>query len=205
LDQAVRNRLLSILARVIPASYFTIACYAFWKSFLQTGKWTSLFWMVSEGMVVFLFVFRRPSSRVSRSAWDWTAGMAGSFLILLVRPAGQAIAPDAAGLALQACGTAFELYGKIALGRSFGIVAANRGIVVRGPYRFVRHPIYFGYLVTHVGFFLSNASLWNAAVYAAAYFFQVARIFSEERLLSDDEAYREYSRTVRYRLLPGLF
>jgi protein-S-isoprenylcysteine O-methyltransferase Ste14 len=201
----VGGRLVSILFRVIPASYFTLACVAFWKSFQATGKWTSLFWMVSEGVVVVLFVFRRPSTSISRSPWDWISGVAGSFLVLLVRPESRAVAPDAVGFTLQLCGTLFQLYGKIALGRSFGVVAANRGVVVGGPYRLVRHPIYLGYLVTHAGFLLSNWSLRNMSIYFASYVFQIARIFAEERILLDDGRYREYFRSVRYRLIPGLF
>lgn len=199
------QRALSILSRAIPASYFTIACIAFWNSFLRTGRWTSLFWMVSEGVVVVLLVFRRPSTAVTRSPWDWLAGVAGSFLVLLVRPIGEAVTPDAAGFALQLFGTGFQLYGKIALGRSFGIVAANRGVVSSGPYRLVRHPIYLGYLVTHAGFLLSNTSVRNVAIYAAAYVFQFARIHAEERILGQDGEYREYLRSVRYRLIPGVY
>lgn len=197
--------LFSLLSRVLPAAFFSLACYGFWTNFLRTGKWTSLFWLVSEGMVVLLLVFRRVSRSVSRRPWDWIVGIAGSFTVLLVRPGGAEVVPDAVGVALQFLGTAFEVYGKAALGRSFGIIAANRGIVVQGPYRFVRHPIYLGYLVTHVGFLLSNGSAWNLAIYFVAYFFQVARIYSEERLLRSEEAYREYCRQVRYRLLPGIF
>jgi protein-S-isoprenylcysteine O-methyltransferase Ste14 len=199
------QRALSILSRAIPASYFAVACVAFWNHFLRTGKWTSLFWMVSEGVVVFLLVFRRPSLSVSRRSWDWFAGIAGSFLILLVRPTGGGAVADAAGFALQLAGTGFQLYGKVVLGRSFGIVAANRGVVSSGPYRLVRHPIYLGYLVTHAGFLLSNPSLRNVAIYAAAYVFQFARIYAEERILSEDGEYRDYLRSVRYRLIPGLY
>ena len=84
-------------------------------------------------------------------------------------------------------------------------MAANRGVVSSGPYRLVRHPIYLGYLVTHAGFLLSNASARNAAIYAAAYVFQLARIHAEERILGQDGSYREYLRSVRYRLIPGLY
>jgi protein-S-isoprenylcysteine O-methyltransferase Ste14 len=122
-----------------------------------------------------------------------------------VRPDGRAVAPDAAGFALQLAGTVFQLYGKLALGRSFGIVAANRGIVLSGPYRLVRHPIYLGYLVTHAGFLISNMSVRNVLVYVAAYFFQIARIYAEERILSEDGGYRDYLLRVRYRLIPGIF
>jgi protein-S-isoprenylcysteine O-methyltransferase Ste14 len=205
LNGSFSRRIPSILARAVPASYFAIACIAFWNSFLATGKWTSLFWMVSEGVVVVLLVFRRPSLQVSRNPWDWFAGIAGSLLVLLVRPTGSAVAPDAVGFALQLLGTGFQLYGKLALGRSFGIVAANRGVVSSGPYRLVRHPIYLGYLVTHAGFLLSNVSARNVAIYGAAYVFQVARIFAEERILAEDSRYREYLRCVRYRLIPGVF
>ena len=33
-----------------------------------------------------------------------------------------------------------QISGKLILGRSFGLIAANRGIKVAGPYRIVRHP-----------------------------------------------------------------
>jgi protein-S-isoprenylcysteine O-methyltransferase Ste14 len=49
------------------------------------------------------------------------------------------------------------------LGRSFGLLPAQRGLVVVGPYRFVRHPIYFGYLIGHIGFLLVNFSWRNAS------------------------------------------
>lgn len=204
-EDPLSRRLLSILSRAIPASYFAIACLAFWNNFLRTGKWTSLFWMVSEGVVVVLLVVRRPSRAVSRSPWDWFAGVAGSFFVLLVRPTGGTAVYDAVGFALQLFGTGFQLYGKVVLGRSFGIVAANRGVVSSGPYRLVRHPIYLGYLVTHAGFLLSNTSLRNVAIYVAAYVFQFARMYAEERLLSQDGEYRDYLRSVRYRLIPGVY
>lgn len=205
MNEPFSRRIPSILARAIPASYFTIACIAFYNDFLRTGRWTSLFWMVSEGVVVVLLVFRRPSAHVSRKPWDWIVGIAGSLLVLLVRPGGGSLAPDAAGFALQFAGTAFQLYGKLVLGRSFGIVAANRGVVCSGPYRLVRHPIYLGYVVTHAGFLLSNLSVRNVLIYAAAYAFQIARIYAEERILSEDGGYRDYLLRVRYRLIPGIF
>jgi len=197
--------LLSVLSRVLPASYFAIVCYGFWRNFLQTGKWTSLLWLVSEGMVVLLLVFRRESRRLSRRPWDWLVALGGSFAVLLVRPTAAAVAPESVGVALLLAGTVFEVYGKVYLGRSFGIVAADRGIVVGGPYRIVRHPIYLGYLVTHVGFLLANWSSRNIAIYIIEYFFQVARVLSEERLLKEDDGYRAYFERVRYRLIPFLF
>ena len=197
--------LLSVLSRVLPAAYFAIVCLGFWKSFVQTGKWTSLLWMVSEGFIILLLVFRRESRRISRHPWDWIVALGGCLTVLLVRPATTAIAPEFLGVAIQVLGTVFEIYAKVFLGRSFGIVAADRGIVVGGPYRIVRHPIYLGYFVTHVGFLLANWSPRNIILYIVVYFFQISRILSEERILSEDVAYREYRGRVRFRLIPGVF
>ena len=197
--------LISVLSRIIPASYFAIVCLGFWKNFVQTGKWTSLLWMVSEGLVILLLVFRRESRRLSMRPWDWIVAIGGSFTVLLVRPATTTIAPEFVGVTLQLAGTVFEIYAKVFLGRSFGIVAADRGVVVGGPYRIVRHPIYFGYFVTHVGFLLANWSARNIALYIVIYFFQISRILAEERILREDESYRAYCQRVRYRVIPFIF
>ncbi len=203
--QRVLIDLLSVLSRILPATCFGITCYFFWKSFAQTGKWTSLLWMVSEGFVVLLLVFRRDSRRLSRSSWDWLIAIGGTFTVLLVRPATTAIVLESVGITLQVAGTLFAIFGKVFLGRSFGLVAADRGIVSGGPYRIVRHPIYLGYLITHAGFLLTNWSPWNTAIYIVIYFFQISRILSEEQLLREDEAYRAYCQRVRYRVIPFIF
>jgi protein-S-isoprenylcysteine O-methyltransferase Ste14 len=197
--------LLSVLSRVIPASYFAIVCLGFWKNFVQTGKWTSLLWMASEGLIIFLLVFRRESRRISRDPWDWIVALGGSFAVLLVRPATTTIALESVGIGFQVAGTLFAIYAKVFLGRSFGIVAADRGIVVGGPYRFVRHPIYLGYFVTHIGFLMANWSPRNLALYIVIYLFQILRILAEERILREDESYRVYCERVRYRLVPFIF
>ena len=197
--------LFSVLSRVLPATCFGITSYFFWNSFRQTGKWTSLLWMVSEGLVVLLLVFRRDSRFLSWSPWDWFVAIGGTFSVLLVRPATTAIAPESIGIVLQVMGTLFAIYGKVFLGRSFGLVAANRGIVSGGPYSIVRHPIYLGYFVTHVGFLLTNWSPRNLALYIVIYFFQISRILSEEQLLREDESYSAYCVRVRYRLIPFVF
>jgi len=38
-----------------------------------------------------------------------------------------------------------------------------------------------------------------------AYVFQFARIHAEERILAEDGEYRDYLRSVRYRLIPGVY
>lgn len=90
------------------------------------------------------------------------------------------------------------------LGRSFGIVAANRGVRTRGPYRVVRHPLYAAYLVTYVGYLLSYPRLLNVAVVAVTTAVMVARALAEEHLLAADPEYRAYRERTRWRFLPGV-
>jgi protein-S-isoprenylcysteine O-methyltransferase Ste14 len=150
-------------------------------------------------------VVRRESRRLSMNPWDWIVAFGGSYAELLVRPATSAFVPEIIGVSLQIAGILFAIWGKIFLGKSFGLVAADRGIVAGGPYRLVRHPVYLGYLIASIGFLLTNVSGRNVIVYFVTYFFQVSRILAEERVLSEDADYREYRDRVRFRLIPGIF
>ncbi len=109
------------------------------------------------------------------------------------------------GASLLLMGTILQVHAKLVLGRSFGCVPANRGLKLNGPYRFVRHPMYAGYLLGHIAFLMMNPTAWNWVVYAACYSLQIPRMLTEERLLSEDHRYRAYQSAVTYRLIPGLF
>jgi protein-S-isoprenylcysteine O-methyltransferase Ste14 len=121
-------------------------------------------------------------------------------LVMLRRPATVGIA---AGLMLT--GILFQVICKLTLRRSFGLAPANRGLIVAGPYKVVRHPIYASYLVNQAGFLLLNPTAWNAGVLAASLIIQVFRIAAEERLLAHDEAHAAFRKTTPYRLVPGVY
>lgn len=107
---------------------------------------------------------------------------------------------------LQVLALWLVIWGKMSLGRSFAILPADRGVVTGGVYRYVRHPIYAGYLAGHILFLLSSFfPFYNFTVYAIITMFQVHRILREERILALTEEYRDYLGRVRYRLCPGIF
>ncbi len=64
--QAPPIRPLRILSRLLPASFSALACTAFPADFLRTGQRTSLFRLVSQWIVVFLFVLRKDAVSLSR-------------------------------------------------------------------------------------------------------------------------------------------
>ena len=80
-----------------------------------------------------------------------------------------------------------------------------RGIVATGPYSIIRHPIYAGYLVAHVGFLIAHPTMWNVVILTLSDICLVIRTSLEERILSDDEGYRRYCQRVGWRLLPGVY
>jgi protein-S-isoprenylcysteine O-methyltransferase Ste14 len=93
--------------------------------------------------VVIAYLIRRPARVVSRRLGDWLFAFGGTFGGVLFRPVvGSPPWGINAGLALQLVGLSICVWSFLALGRSFGFVAADRGLVRRGPYAVVRHPIY---------------------------------------------------------------
>jgi protein-S-isoprenylcysteine O-methyltransferase Ste14 len=161
--------------------------------------------IVSETIVVGFVVCRRQTSSVTRNPADWLLALSGTLPPLFFRAGGFHLMPQALAGIVMIAGILTQVSAKLFLRRSFGIVAANRGVKMGGPYLLVRHPMYLGYAITWVGF-LSINGLWvNLALASFALVMQVFRILIEERLLRADPAYSAYMTRVRYRIIPGLF
>jgi protein-S-isoprenylcysteine O-methyltransferase Ste14 len=176
------------------------------ENLLATPNIETCLMLVSEVLPCALILFRKSSKAVSTQPVDWFFGLAGSIAPLLIKPAAVApLLPSAICLTVIIGGIFTQIAAKIVLGRSFGVVAANRGVKVVGPYRLVRHPMYAGYTITHIGLLLAMPSLLNATLYALALAFQVVRTLREEAVLMQSQDYRDFAARVRYRLLPGVF
>jgi protein-S-isoprenylcysteine O-methyltransferase Ste14 len=170
------------------------------------GSIVNLLLVPSEGLVIFFMLVRRHSNEVSRRPVEWLLALGSLCCPLMVMPAiDQALVSPVLAAPVWLAGMLVQVYAKLALGRSFGVVPAHRGLRMAGPYRFVRHPMYAGYLLSHLAFLAMNPSWWNLAVYSLLYSLQIPRLLAEERLLQRDPQYRAYSFNVCFRLIPGVF
>lgn len=161
--------------------------------------------LVSEMLAVTFILLRRPARRIDVTPYSTAVAFVGASAPLLVVAPGHGWLPAGLGGALMIVGLLLNISAKIALNRSFGLAAANRGVKRAGPYRLLRHPMYAGYALTQAVFLLLNPCLWNLCVYGVAWSVQILRIHAEEKVLQEDPAYREYSGQVRFRLIPGVY
>lgn len=172
----------------------------------ETGKPVGLGATLLEAFTAFLFVVRRPPLATSARPLAWISASLGAFAMLGGRPVAHPDAgPFAAAEIVQLVGFAIVLVALGALGRSFGIVAANRGVKTGGLYSLVRHPAYSGYLVSYIGYVAENPSARNTILLVVGTAAQIVRISEEERMLSLDDAYRAYLARVRRRLIPFVY
>lgn len=197
--------ILDLIERAVVIGLFVALCARLGGDFVRHGHFVSLLLVIGESIPVGLILLRRPAHPLSRRPRDWILTMTGTCVPLLVRAGGPALlAPVTCGPIILV-GFGVQVWAKLSLGRSFGLVPARRGLKCGGPYGLVRHPMYAGYLLMDVGFLLANASGWNVVMYFVAYSAQLARLFAEEQLLMEDPAYRAYAARRRWRILPGVF
>jgi protein-S-isoprenylcysteine O-methyltransferase Ste14 len=160
-------------------------------------------YLASETMLIIMVTFRRAANEISRRSVDWVIGFAGTLLpLMVVRSDGGSVAY---GSMLLLLGFGIAVGAQLSLSRSFGVVAANRGVRTGGLYGLVRHPMYLGYFLTHLGFLLTNPAPWNVAVAVAFTGCQLYRVRAEERVLCGDAAYIAFARRVPYRLVPFVY
>jgi len=114
------------------------------------------------------------------------------------------------GFILITLGYAFAAWALIENRFFFSVVCiqVDRGHVVcdSGPYRIVRHPGYAGNIPPLLGIVLALSSVWTLIPAAVALIIMVIRTALEDQALQEElPGYREYTRRVRYRLIPGVY
>lgn len=188
---------------VVLAAFFFRFAWVQGEAFFTWYRLSTLLLLVKVSSDVFFYLIRKPPEKVSMSLYDWTVALMGTYSVILFMPASGSH-DTLFGQIVQCLGLGLQIFAMASLNRSIGVVAANRGIKTGGMYRWVRHPLYLSYVVAFGGYLINQFSYWNAAVYCGAVLLWMLRTMAEERLLTQDEGYREYASRVRWKMIPGL-
>jgi protein-S-isoprenylcysteine O-methyltransferase Ste14 len=190
-------------------NFILAACYLLFGlrmlvDFEATHRTSSLILTVFETFIVFFSLCRPAPKHSNTSLYDWTIALGGTFILLLLRPAAQ-VHDHASILGAQLLGMSVSLAALFSLNKSWGLVAANRGVKTGGLYGLVRHPIYAGYFLSFGAFLIQNMTPANATIYILFVALELLRMGAEERVLSQDPDYVTYARRTRWRVLPFVY
>lgn len=97
------------------------------------------------------------------------------------------------------------VWATIALGVKFSNLS-NKGIVDRGPYKYIRHPAYasknIAWWFEHLQYMKGGKNILPLLSWNLIY---TIRALTEERHLMKDPEYKAYCKKVKYRFIPGVF
>jgi protein-S-isoprenylcysteine O-methyltransferase Ste14 len=138
-------------------------------------------------LVVGVAVFRLKPSRAAPGLEPRLTALVATYMMLplAIMPLGNTppAAASIVGLSLVVLGSALSAYVIMWLGRSFSIMAEARGLVTRGPYAIVRHPLYVAEEIAVIGMVLLNWSLLAAPLAIVQWSLQLRRMRHEEGVL----------------------
>jgi protein-S-isoprenylcysteine O-methyltransferase Ste14 len=193
-----------VCVNLVGAGSAAVFSYSFLHFYFQSHRLIGIVFFAQQTLVALAYLIRRPARSATRRLDDWLLAFTGTFAGVLFRPGGKHLVWGIwTGVVLQLVGVAIVVICILTLGRSFGFAAADRGLVTRGPYAVVRHPMYASYVSLDSGYLLQTLSVRNAAVLLVGTFCNAGRALAEERLLTNNSDYQSYHRRVRRTVIPG--
>lgn len=186
-------------------------CAALWSTFaagpaLEVASETATLGFL--GLQIVLFLIRRVPQAKAPGLLPRLAAVVGGNIQLLFLALPQAHLPlplTALSAALITGGMVGAAYVGFWLGRSFSIFPQARRLVVRGPYRLLRHPLYLVEQIATLGVVMQYAQPWSLLIGAASLISQFPRMYYEERVLA--KTYPEYGAYAArtWRLVPYIY
>jgi protein-S-isoprenylcysteine O-methyltransferase Ste14 len=158
------------------------------------GDMVAILLALQSALAAFLLVMHKPVERVSHPIMSTIAWLC-TLLPL-------AFNLEDANVLYSLPGLLLAVWSLIVLGFSFSIAPEDRGIVMRGPYWWVRHPMYLGEILSLLGLCISAGNMWNWFGLLLFSRLIVLRISAEERVIA---SYERYRKSVRWRLVPFLW
>jgi protein-S-isoprenylcysteine O-methyltransferase Ste14 len=168
---------------------------------MPRGAWMVLPTVLYDVVVSMTFLIRRPARRTDSSWAARAAAYAGTFLMpayvqLADRLWPASLSPTSllmtrTALVVWTLGLAFNIWTVWQLRFAFSLVPQARVLQTTGPYRLVRHPIYLGYIVIYLAFWMAHMHLAVGIVVLAWFGITLLRIRFEERVLR--KTFSEYA------------
>jgi protein-S-isoprenylcysteine O-methyltransferase Ste14 len=179
--------------------------------FLLTPTFTITDWIyVLQHFIVLGIALTRPQPKARDYSIPTSVAVGVAYTypyaqVIYLRWSPGYVAWPAAGLVLVTLAAGLSLFSLFVIGRFFGVRPALRGLATSGPYRFVRHPMYFSYVLSDIGYNLQEWNFVTLLLVLVGWMSLVYRIHAEERLLSQHAEWLAYVASVQYRLLPGIW
>jgi protein-S-isoprenylcysteine O-methyltransferase Ste14 len=159
-------------------------------------------------LIIWCYVRRGKATASSRSLTAHAAAVVATmipFAFPLLREGLPGTGAQLTSDALLVAGTTWSVWALRSLGSNLSVLAQARGLADRGPYRWVRHPLYTGELVSALGLAIAAGTLAAAVTWVVLCLLQGYRAVREEQvLLRALPEYPSYRRRTAA-LLPGLF
>lgn len=199
-------------AHTLSAQSSLFAHHPTWVEFLELAR--SALYVVFVLCAAVAFLVHRAPKAEDRRVTIRVVAITATFLLVLVAlccPLGPKLYEPArsllwAALGTSVCGMAIALYSVATLRANFSIVPQARELVVSGPYRLVRHPVYLAELVITIGGVIAYPRVVLVLAELLLVALQVVRIGAEERLLdSSFSTFDGFVRATPFRLLPGVW
>ncbi len=183
------------------------------RSIADVQQWTNYIWFLLIAFWLGTWIFiKRPAFRPSLNVRLEHSAVVGVGLYLLfghlALPAplnlqlfNVTIPIALLGAFIVAIGVGLAIWGRLILGSNWSAVAEikeHHELVRTGPYRFMRHPIYEGFVVALAGSAIQRGAVCSALGVLVCFWGLQMKIEVEERLLVHrfGEQYRAYQRLV---------
>jgi protein-S-isoprenylcysteine O-methyltransferase Ste14 len=137
-------------------------------------------------LVIWCYLRRGPARATIRSITARAAAVAATwfpFVIPWLHGAPPGAVQQGVSDVLLLAGTAWAVWSLRSLGRNLSVIAQARDVADGGPYRWIRHPLYAGEIVSTLGLAIAAHSLAAIAVWLGICALQAYRAVREEQLL----------------------
>jgi protein-S-isoprenylcysteine O-methyltransferase Ste14 len=137
-------------------------------------------------LVIWCYLRRGPARATTRPVTARAAAVVATwipFAISLLHGSPPGAVRQGMSDVLLLAGTAWAVWSLRSLGRNLSVIAQVRDVADGGPYRWVRHPLYAGEIVSTLGLAIAAHSLAAIAVWLVICALQAYRAVREEQLL----------------------